>query len=73
MNTVPTAQCVVGKNRDAPHWFSCPLDFYITSLFSSDFSVFAVDMKVDQDRKNRTQRMCGDMEVMGMRLSLDVF
>lgn len=32
---------------------------------SGDFSVFAVDMKVDQDRKNRTQQMRCDMEVMG--------
>lgn len=34
-------------------------------VISGDFSVFAVDMKVDQDRKNRTQQKCCDMEVMG--------
>lgn len=31
-------------------------------MISGDFSVFAVDMKV---RKNRTQQMRCDMEVMG--------
>lgn len=34
-------------------------------VISGDLSVFAVHVKVHQDRKNRTQRMRCDMEVMG--------